>query len=474
MANNSFLPTGFTITSTFVQLSTYLEAAGVSIADNGAVTLSPGYIKNNDTAISVYIGQGTSAPSAWATIAPEAAILFGAGMNTNEIWIKCASSTVTVDFCEGADEYAPPTVNGVIGTITATEGDVPMADADGNLVASSISDDGAGTVSIASDVTTTGTVTSDDATTPAFIVASGNTNTGYIDVFGKTSGKIRITTADATAQTINITAAAQTSGAGTITIPDLAGASTGLATTTTAQTWTNKTLTSPTLTTPALGTPASGTLTNCTGLPVAAVTGLPWTSASASGSASLAFAEDTDNGSHAITLKAPASVAASVDVELPGTAGTLATTTGVGANITSYLASTVTYNNDNTLGDTALSVTVVASGIYAIDLVVQSTSAVKALQLDFGGTATIANFLGQWYGQDINDTGVYVTAKVTAAGTDFGTGLDLNGIDSFYTFTGSVEITDAGTFLLRGAQNVADASNTTILRGSTLTLTRMV
>ena len=37
------------------------------------------------------------------------------------------------------------------------------------------------------------------------------------------------------------------------------------------QTLTNKTLTSPTLTTPALGTPASGVLTNCTGLPGAAV-----------------------------------------------------------------------------------------------------------------------------------------------------------------------------------------------------------
>jgi hypothetical protein len=36
-------------------------------------------------------------------------------------------------------------------------------------------------------------------------------------------------------------------------------------------TLTNKTLTAPTLTTPALGTPASGVLTNCTGLPAAAL-----------------------------------------------------------------------------------------------------------------------------------------------------------------------------------------------------------
>lgn len=48
-----------------------------------------------------------------------------------------------------------------------------------------------------------------------------------------------------------------------------------------------------------------------------------FTSASASGSASLALAEDTDNGAHAVSLKAPASIAANVDLTLPGTADTL-------------------------------------------------------------------------------------------------------------------------------------------------------
>ncbi len=57
-------------------------------------------------------------------------------------------------------------------------------------------------------------------------------------------------------------------------------------------------------------------------------TNLPFTAASASGPASLAFAEDTDNGAHAVTVKAPASVAANVDVTLPGVAGTLATLAG--------------------------------------------------------------------------------------------------------------------------------------------------
>jgi hypothetical protein len=55
---------------------------------------------------------------------------------------------------------------------------------------------------------------------------------------------------------------------------------------------------------------------------------VPFTAASASGPASLEFAEDTDNGAHKVTLKAPASVAADVDVTLPSAAGTLATLTG--------------------------------------------------------------------------------------------------------------------------------------------------
>lgn len=404
MANNTFLPTGFTVTSTFATLASYLDAAGID-TDQASVTSQDGYIKNNDTAIDLYIGQGASAPSAWATIGPESAILFEAGLNTSLVWIKCASSTITVDFVEGANAYNPPLINGVIGTLTATENVVPKADSSGNLVASTISDDGAGTVTIASDTSVTGTVTSDDATTPAFILASGNTNTGYIDVFGKTSGKIRITTADATAQTINITAAAQTSGAGTITIPDLAGASTAPVFTGIAQTLTNKTLTSPVLTTPQLGTPASGNLGSC-----------------------------------------------------------------IGGSLVSYLATTVTYNANAVLANTALSVTVAAGGIYAIELVIQNTSAVSGLNLDFSGTATIANFVGQWTSRD-TDGNLLAGSRVTAAGTDFDTAG--NGDNLIVAFTGSVEITDAGTFLLRGAQNVSDASNTTILRGSTLVLTKM-
>lgn len=73
------------------------------------------------------------------------------------------------------------------------------------------------------DTTFPGTVTMNNATTPAISLASGKTNTGNITISGKTSGSVKYTTADATAQAVTYTTAAQTSGAATITLTDRAG-----------------------------------------------------------------------------------------------------------------------------------------------------------------------------------------------------------------------------------------------------------
>jgi hypothetical protein len=66
-------------------------------------------------------------------------------------------------------------------------------------------------------------VLANNATTPSIETASGKTNTGFVGVKGKTSGELKVTCADALAQTLTLSAGAQTVGAATVTIPDAAG-----------------------------------------------------------------------------------------------------------------------------------------------------------------------------------------------------------------------------------------------------------
>lgn len=183
----------------------------------------------------------------------------------------------------------------------------------------------------------------------------------------------------------------------------------------------------------------------------------------ASANPGISFAETTPGASATEVIQR----AAASDLGGGGAAPTI---------LLAYLDTTVTYNNVDRLADTALSVNVAASGIYEIELVVHSMSAVRALKLDFAGTVTPANFIGTWTGYEmpltLADPTVGKGAQVTAMGTDFNPG----GFDTFnmvFRFTGSLEVTTGGTFLLRGAQTIADASDTTILRGSTLKLTKM-
>lgn len=175
------------------------------------------------------------------------------------------------------------------------------------------------------------------------------------------------------------------------------------------------------------------------------------------------------------TVLTPTAAAGTTTATLPARTITVMGTDEV---LRSYLASTVTYNNTAALADTALSVNVAASGIYQVELVVHSTNVSSGLNLDFAGTATVTNFIGQWTAWEADYTeagpGKLRGSRVSAAGTDFGpTGMDGLGSGAYYTFQGSVEINAAGTFLLRGAQNAATADNTTILRGSTLKLTKL-
>lgn len=77
-----------------------------------------------------------------------------------------------------------------------------------------------------------GAVTITDAATPSLTTSAGKTNTGFIQINGKTSGAFKIITADATLETVTLSLAAQTSGNATLTIPDMAGSNKTIAFTT--------------------------------------------------------------------------------------------------------------------------------------------------------------------------------------------------------------------------------------------------
>lgn len=136
----------------------------------------------------------------------------------------------------------------------------------------------------------------------------------------------------------------------------------------------------------------------------------------------------------------------------------------------SYLASTVTYNNDDTLGDTALSVTVEAATKYGIQLQCPfgNAGAAAGLKVAFAGTATLTQIQGQWFAY--NAAGQLSTGASATDATPFSSNVVEQG--GQVVFIGSVEINAAGTFLLQGCQSEAEEADTTLNEGSTLVLTK--
>lgn len=106
---------------------------------------------------------------------------------------------------------------------------------------------GTSTLNVYGSFTVSGTTTFGSIVTP-----SGGATTGFIKVLGKTSGGLKLTSADAAVYIATVSLAAQTVGAVTLTIPDMAGAANSFVFTALAQTLTNKTLTSPSIITPTI------------------------------------------------------------------------------------------------------------------------------------------------------------------------------------------------------------------------------
>lgn len=130
------------------------------------------------------------------------------------------------------------TITGTANQITVTSGDCS----------------GNPTISIPSSPTLPGTVS-------ATAFTATGASTGVVQMNGVTSGAFKLTTPDATGQTVTLQPAAQTSGAATFILQDAAGVNQTVATIAQTQTFTNKTLTTPAI----ASISNSGTITVPTG-----------------------------------------------------------------------------------------------------------------------------------------------------------------------------------------------------------------
>jgi len=233
------LSVSLSLTTTYQKLSTLLSTAYPTILNDGTIE-NIGFFNNLSGTISCYVAAGyTSAPSGnVGLLSPLQTVDFVEGMNANDVWIKSASGTPTMDFWIGATAGPAPSVTGVIGTITATTNTITKASS-GNLVNSTITDDGT-TIAMGELVTFAAKVspaTDDGAalgdTTHNFsdlFLATGavlNYNNGNVAVTHSSgiltmgTGELRITTPGTNAASVPTLGSTSTLTAKTLTAPVL-------------------------------------------------------------------------------------------------------------------------------------------------------------------------------------------------------------------------------------------------------------
>lgn len=212
------LSAGTTVTGTWADLGVVTTvdinggtvdnaAIGASTPSTGAftsVTVGGGYGDTGVTISAAGVLQANGAITTDGALTAGSAVIGGgygdSGCTISAAGVIQANGAITTD---GALTAASAVIGGGFGSTGCTISDAGVIQADGAL--------------------TCATVNAVDATTPAITTATGKTNTGYLQVNGKTSGGIKITCADAAVALLTVSAAAQTDPQ-TLTIPDTAGA----------------------------------------------------------------------------------------------------------------------------------------------------------------------------------------------------------------------------------------------------------
>ena len=132
------------------------------------------------------------------------------------------------------------------------------------------------------------------------------------------------------------------------------------------------------------------------------------------------------------------------------------------------VSSSITVQDDN-----HLSLSLAASTTYQFRFVLftNNVGAAEGFRCTLGGTVGVTSLKAQISIYDDTANTLAAFARITALGSEIGSGLAAGNNMSF--IDGSIETSTAGTFLLRWAQNVSGANNTTVERNSNLVVTRL-
>lgn len=134
-----------------------------------------------------------------------------------------------------------------------------------------------------------------------------------------------------------------------------------------------------------------------------------------------------------------------------------------------YKTADETVNNSSTLqDDDELFVEVAANAVYKLSLLAaQNSGATPGFKLNFTLPAGASWLLGSF------DCGSSAATEQFGITTGSVTGITGVGADSLVIIDALISTANAGTVVFQWAQNLADASNTVVRAGSSLTLTRM-